>query len=46
LPAARGQTIWFRQDGRYLGFIVYAGADVSATTRAKTARLLDSLRVR
>lgn len=45
LPAMRGQTIWFRQDGRYLGFIVYAGRDVSAKTRAATQRLLDSLRV-
>ena len=46
LPGARGQTIWFRQDGRYLGFIVYAGRGVSAATRAKTEHLLDSLRVR
>ncbi|HEY2327304.1 MAG TPA: hypothetical protein VGH52_07455 [Gaiellaceae bacterium] len=46
LPAARGQTIWFRQNGRYLGFIVYAGRNVSAKTRAATQRLLDSLHVR
>ena len=46
LPAMRGQTIWFRQDGRYLGFIVYAGRDVSAKTRVATQRLLDSLSVR
>jgi hypothetical protein len=46
LPAARGQTIWFRQRGRKLGFIVYAGRNVSAVTRAKTQRLLDSLRLR
>jgi hypothetical protein len=45
LPGARGQTIWFRQRGRYLGFIVYAGRDVTAETRAKTQCLLDSLRV-
>jgi hypothetical protein len=46
LPAVRGQTIWFRQNGRYLGFIVYAGRGVSAATRAKTEHLLDSLQVR
>ncbi|HEX5450537.1 MAG TPA: hypothetical protein VFW85_10830 [Gaiellaceae bacterium] len=45
LPAMRGQTIWFRQGGRYLGFIVYAGRGVSTKTRAATQRLLDSFRV-
>lgn len=44
-PAAPAQMIWFRQNSRYLGFIVYAGRNVPARTRAATQRLLDSLRV-
>lgn len=45
LPAARGAPLWFRERGRYLGFIVFAGRDVPGRTRAQTQRLLDSLRV-
>jgi len=45
-PSSRGSLLWFRQRGRYLGFIVYAGPGTTTATRQATERMLDSLRVR
>jgi hypothetical protein len=36
---------YFKTRGRYLGFIVYPGRNVTARTRAQTLALMDSLRV-
>jgi hypothetical protein len=36
---------YFKTHGRYLGFIVYPGADVDARTHAATLTVMDSLRV-
>lgn len=44
-PDARMFMRYFESHGRYLGFIVYPGADVGPATRAKTLALMDSLRV-
>ena len=36
---------YFKTHGRYLGFIVYPGARVGKTTRAKTLAVMNSVRV-
>jgi hypothetical protein len=35
-----------KQQGRYVGFVVYPVGTISAQTRAQTLRLLDSLTIR
>jgi hypothetical protein len=44
-PDGPASMHWFRQRGRYLGFIVYIGRDVPAGRRAATEHMLDSLRL-
>jgi hypothetical protein len=42
-PDGPASMHWFRQRGRYLGFIVYIGRDVPAARRAATEHMVDSL---
>jgi hypothetical protein len=44
-PDGPASMHWFRQGGRYLGFIVYIGRDVPTARRAATEHMLDSLRL-
>jgi hypothetical protein len=44
-PNAPAAMHYFKTHGRYLGFIVYPGANVDARTRASTLAVLDSLRI-
>jgi hypothetical protein len=44
-PRGRAAMHYFKIHRRYLGFIVYPGSNVGASTRAKTLALMDSLRV-
>jgi hypothetical protein len=45
-PTAPAYLRYVKQEGRYVGFVVYPVGRISAATRAQTSRLLDSLRVR
>jgi hypothetical protein len=45
LPASPAYMHYVKTHGRYLGFIVYPGSAVDATTRAATIALMDSLHV-
>jgi hypothetical protein len=44
-PDGPASMHWFRQRGRYLGFVVFINGDVPATRRATTEHMLDSLRL-
>jgi hypothetical protein len=44
-PDGPASMHWFRQGGRYLGFIVYNGRGVPTARRAATEHMLDSLRL-
>jgi hypothetical protein len=44
-PAAPAAMHYFKTHGRYLGFIVYPGAGIRSSIRAKTLSVMDSLRV-
>jgi hypothetical protein len=44
-PHAPASMQYFKTNGRYLGFIVYPGAAMGSSTRAKTLAVMDSLRV-
>jgi hypothetical protein len=44
-PRGPAAMHYIKAHGRYLGFIVYPGARVRASARAKTLALMDSLRV-
>lgn len=45
LPASPAYMHYVKTEGRYLGFIVYPGSALDATTRAATITLMDSLHV-
>jgi hypothetical protein len=45
-PTAPSYLRYVRQEGRYVGFVVYPIGRISATTRSETLRLLDSLTIR
>ena len=45
LPASPAYMHYVKTHGRYLGFIVYPGSAVAATTREATVTLMDSLHV-
>lgn len=45
LPNAPGFMRYFKTHGRYLGFIVYPGAQINRQTRRQTLAAMDSLRV-
>jgi hypothetical protein len=45
-PTAPAFLRYVKQQGRYVGFVVYPVGTIDAATRAETLRLLDSLRVR
>jgi len=42
-PDGPASMHWFKQDGRYIGFIVYIGRGVPAARRAATEHMVDSL---
>jgi hypothetical protein len=44
-PDGPASMHWFRQGGRYLGFIVYIGRSVPAARRAATEHMVDSIRL-
>jgi hypothetical protein len=44
-PTAPAAMHYFKTDGRYLGFIVYPGAGIGSSIRAKTLTVMDSLHV-
>jgi hypothetical protein len=44
-PRGPAAMHYFKTHRRYLGFILYPGYHVGASTRAKTLALMDSLRV-
>jgi hypothetical protein len=44
-PRGLATMHYFKTHGRYLGFIVYPGSGLSASARAKSLALMDSLRV-
>jgi hypothetical protein len=44
-PSAPASMHYFKTRGRYLGFIVYPGAGIGPSIRAKTLTVMDSLRV-
>jgi hypothetical protein len=44
-PDGPASMHWFRQHGRYLGFVVFMRGDVPAARRATTEHVLDSLRL-
>jgi hypothetical protein len=45
LPLAPAFLRYFKERGRYLGFIVFPGARIDARTRSATLAVMDSLRV-
>jgi hypothetical protein len=45
LPDAPAYLRYFKTHGRYIGFIVFPGRQVSSSTRAKTLVVMDSIRV-
>jgi hypothetical protein len=45
-PTAQAFLHYVKQEGRYVGFVVYPVGRISATTRAQTLQLLDSLTIR
>lgn len=44
-PRGPAAMHYFKTHGRYLGFIIYPGSGLSASARASTLALMDSLRV-
>lgn len=46
LPSVPGFMRYFKTQGRYLGFIVYPGAQISRQTRRQTLAAMDSMRVK
>jgi len=44
-PNAAASMHYFRTHGRYLGFVVYPGAGIGSSIRAKTLAVMDGLRV-
>jgi hypothetical protein len=44
-PDGPASMHWFREAGRYIGFIVYIGRDVPAARRMATEHMVDSLRL-
>ena len=45
-PTAPAYLRYVKQGGRYVGFVVYPVGRISATTRAQTLQILDSLGIR
>lgn len=45
LPDSPAYLRYFKTHGRYIGFIVFPGRQVSSSTRAKTLVVMDSIRV-
>ncbi|MGH2887063.1 MAG: hypothetical protein ACRDPA_30955, partial [Solirubrobacteraceae bacterium] len=45
LPNSPASMHYFKTRGRYIGFIVYPGAQIHARLRAQTQSIMDSLRV-
>jgi hypothetical protein len=45
LPDSAAYMRYFKTHGRYLGFIVYPGSEVGATTRKNTLTVMNSLHV-
>jgi hypothetical protein len=45
LPDSPAYLRYFEAHGRFIGFIVFPGSRVGATTRAKTLAVMDSIRV-
>lgn len=45
-PTAPSYLRYVKQNGRYVGFVVYPVGRISAATRAETLRVLDSLMIR
>jgi hypothetical protein len=45
LPASPAFMRYFKERGRYIGFIVYPGTQIRAPLRATTLAVMDSLRV-
>ena len=44
-PDGPASMHWFKEGGRYIGFIVYIGRGVTASHRAATERMVDGLRL-